>query len=156
FLRTLDLYSSARTELQNLDPRVRDELQAYADGINAFVQTHKDSLPLEFTILGIAPEPWQPVDSLAYGRVVAYTLDGTWNTKIARAAVLNAKGPDVMNALFPAYPTDSPTVIPTSIINPMPVRADASVAPNPGAQSPTGASEPSVQVSSSLLHGAAV
>ena len=87
FLRTLGMYAAAQTELASLDDTTRSELQAYADGINAFVSSHKGSLPLEFTVLGITPDPWNPIDSLAYGRVVAYSLDGTWNTKYTRAIV---------------------------------------------------------------------
>jgi penicillin amidase len=157
FLRTLDLYSSARTELQNLDPNVRDELKAYADGVNAFISTHKNSLPLEFTILGVTPDPWQPVDSLAYGRVVAYSLDGTWNTKLARAAVVAKLGPDAMNTLFPAYPSDSPTLIPTTHFGTMRLRgAGAASANSLSAQAAMTSSMATGSVSASLLRGAAV
>jgi penicillin amidase len=31
---------------------------AYAAGVNAFITTHKDTLPLEFTLTGIRPDPW--------------------------------------------------------------------------------------------------
>lgn len=115
FLRTLNLYQSAQTELFSIDPLVRGELQSYADGVNAFISSHAgnsltNSLPLEFKTLGIAPEPWKPVDSLAYGRVVALSLDENWHTKYARAMVLAKVGPDVTNALYPSYPSTNPTL----------------------------------------------
>src|SRR5690349_21351749 len=110
FLRTLGLEQSARSELTFLDARTREELQGYADGVNAFVSTHKSSLPLELTILGITPEPWTPTDSLAYGRVVALDLDNQWLTKYTRAMVREKVGPDVTEALFPAYPDANPTL----------------------------------------------
>jgi penicillin amidase len=113
FLRTLGLYGAAQTELAKLDDTTRSELQAYADGINAFVASHSGSLPLEFTILGITPEPWSPIDSLAYGRVVAYSLDGTWNTKYARAIVEAKTDIETARTLFPPYPTENPTLIST-------------------------------------------
>lgn len=114
FLRTLGLYQSAQTERDALAltaPRTLGELQAYADGVNAFIRTHSGSLPLEFTILGITPQPWTPVDSLAYGRVVALSLDSQWYTKYARAMVLARVGPAVAAALFPSYPSSSPTLL---------------------------------------------
>jgi len=114
FLRTLDLYTPARAQLAPRDDQTKRQLQAYADGINAFEAAHKDGLPLEFSILGITPAPWQPLDSLAYGRVVSYTLDGTWNTKIARAAVLAKVDSSVALDLFPPYPSGNPTLIPTA------------------------------------------
>jgi penicillin amidase len=111
FLRTLGLYGAAQMELAKLDDTTRSELQAYADGINAFVSSHTGSLPLEYTVLGVTPEPWSPIDSLAYGRVVAYSLDGTWNTKYARAIVTAKADIETARTLFPPYPAENPTLI---------------------------------------------
>ena len=110
FLRTLDFYHSANAELAGLDPAVRTELQAYADGANAFVATHPHTLPLEFTILGVNWQPWTPLDSLAYGRVVAFSLDNSWYIKYTRALVTAKAGPGVEGALFPSYPVTNPTL----------------------------------------------
>jgi penicillin G amidase len=110
--RTLDLYAAAQAELGATDGAFRATLSAYADGVNAFVRTHGDKLPLEFTVLGFAPEPWRPVDTLAFGRVEALTLDSTWQVKYSRALLL---GHDLsaatVSALFPAYPQASPTLL---------------------------------------------
>ncbi|HEY7851096.1 MAG TPA: penicillin acylase family protein, partial [Ktedonobacterales bacterium] len=110
FLRTLDFYHSARVELGALDPSVRTELQAYCDGVNAFVATHPHTLPLEFTILGVNWQPWTPLDSLAYGRVVAFSLDNSWYIKYTRALIIAKAGPGVESALFPSYPATNPTL----------------------------------------------
>ena len=110
FLRTLDLYGAARAEEPTLDPRTSLELTAYADGINAFVATHRDALPLEFTVLGIAFQPWTPVDSLAYGRVVALSLDGVWYVKYTRALLQAKLGSAATAVLLPPYPTQNPTL----------------------------------------------
>jgi penicillin G amidase len=110
FLRTLNLYGSAETEIKALDSRTYSELQAYADGVNAFLSSHQSSLPLEFSILGISPKPWSPVDTLAYGRVVALSLDNTWYTKYTRAMIAAKVGPIVASDLFPAYPNSNPTL----------------------------------------------
>lgn len=110
FLRTLDLYGAARYEEANLDSRTLAMLTAYADGINAFLDSHSNSLPLEFTILGITPQKWTPLDSLAYGRVVALSLDNTWGTKYTRAMIYDKVGPIIAAALFPQYPSANPTL----------------------------------------------
>jgi len=101
FLRTLGFYQSAQTELGHLDPTVRGELQAYADGVNAFIDSHQNTLPLEFTILGVRPSPWTPLDSLAYGRVVSLSLDNQWYVKYTRALIIAKAGTGVASALFP-------------------------------------------------------
>ncbi|HEX6819189.1 MAG TPA: penicillin acylase family protein [Ktedonobacterales bacterium] len=115
FLRTLDLPDAAQAELASLDDASKQELQAYADGVNAFLTSHQNSLPLEFSILGFAPQPWQPVDSLAYARVLSETLDGKWFTKYTRALVQAKLGASVLPILYPLYPPDNPTLIHTRI-----------------------------------------
>src|SRR5258708_13192372 len=116
FLRTLNLYRSARIELVTLDPRIFTELQAYADGVNAFIATHTGStalttsLPPEFPLLGLTPEPWTPVDSLSSGRGVALSLDNEWQTKNARAARLANATPPAPTLLYPPHPTPNPTL----------------------------------------------
>jgi penicillin amidase len=117
YLRTLGLYRAAQIELVALDPAVHTELDAYAQGVNAFIQSHPNNLvptgnlPLEFAILRFTPQPWTAVDSLAYGRTVALSLDNNWQTKLARAAMIDRVGPDVTSALFPSYPTANPTLL---------------------------------------------
>jgi penicillin G amidase len=110
-LRTLDLYGAARFEEANLDARTLEMLTAYSDGVNAFLDSHQNSLPLEFTVLGITPLPWTPLDSLAYGRVVALSLDSTWSAKYTRAMIDDKAGTDMTAALFPQYPATNPTLI---------------------------------------------
>ncbi len=109
-LRTLDLYGAARFEEANLDARTLEMLTAYSDGVNAFLDSHQNNLPLEFTVLGITPLPWTPLDSLAYGRVVALSLDNTWSDKYTRAMIDDKAGTDLTAALFPQYPATNPTL----------------------------------------------
>src|SRR5690348_14044776 len=171
FLRTLGLEQSARGELTFLDARTRAELQAYADGVNAFVGTHKSALPLELTILGVTPEPWTPTDSLAYGRVVALSLDNQWLTKYTRAMVQAKAGPVVTAALFPPYPDTDPTLFkgvnvvddgrhtPRAGKIAAPTTAASAAPVAPAAARPTAARRVSQQVPQldpTLLRGAAV
>ncbi len=166
YLRTLGLYRSAQIELIVLDPSVRDELSAYAQGVNAFIQSHPNNLlpaanlPLEFAVLRFTPQPWTPADSLAYGRVVALSLDNQWQIKLARAAVLAKAGPDVTNALFPPYPAANPTLIGRNG-DPGPLAPGPSGSPSGIGLAPSGAvladalAEPAPHLSSDLLRGAA-
>ncbi len=112
FLRTLGLAQSAQNDVVRLSPDLRAEFDAYTQGINAFIDSHRDSLPLEFRILGYTPEPWHDTDSIAYGKVIALDLDNAWSDKLARMDVLSRTGSAAATAaLFPAYPTDNPTLI---------------------------------------------
>jgi penicillin amidase len=111
YLRTLGLGLSAQQDVDNLTPDVRAELDAYSQGVNAFIDTHKDSLPLEFRLLGYTPEPWTDSDSIAYGKVVAFSLDTAWNNKLIRAQIAALpNGTALMQQLVASYPSDNPTL----------------------------------------------
>jgi penicillin amidase len=79
WMRTLGLYASAEQSWNKLSPDAQASLVAYADGINAWIKKNP-VLPPEFMALGIRPEPWRPLDSLAWSKVFALNLAGNmWN-----------------------------------------------------------------------------
>jgi len=49
-------------------------------------------MPIEFTLLGYRPEPWSPVDSLAFSRVMIWQLSHAWYGEILRAKLIEAVG----------------------------------------------------------------
>src|SRR5258706_1564432 len=57
--RILGLRAAARKSLQMASPRDRSYFDAYAHGVNAFIESHGSSLPIEFRILKDKPKPWQ-------------------------------------------------------------------------------------------------
>ena len=67
FLRTIGLRRAAERDWSLMDDDTRTILEDYAAGVNAYIATHRDRLPLEFTILGLDPVPWTPIDTLAWG-----------------------------------------------------------------------------------------
>jgi len=72
-LRTLGLRRAAVGSLAALSPQVRAALQAYADGVNAFVASHP--LPPEYGVLEITQfQPWTPLDSVVIGKLIAFGL----------------------------------------------------------------------------------
>ena len=64
----------AQRDWEQLGLYERGALEAYADGVNAFMA--EQSLPLEFLAVSLSPEPWTPVDSLAFGRLMQEELSG--------------------------------------------------------------------------------
>src|SRR5216684_1440608 len=63
--RTLGLSRAAARDVAQLDAESRKLMEAYARGVNTFIEEHQDQLPLEFTLLHYKPLPWQPSDTLA-------------------------------------------------------------------------------------------
>lgn len=62
FLRCLEMTAKSRLLLKDEDPVILSYLQAYADGVNAFITSAGKKLPPEFKILGYKPDPWKLED----------------------------------------------------------------------------------------------
>jgi penicillin amidase len=72
-LRTIGLHRAAARSLPALSADAREVLQAYADGVNAWVAEHP--LPPEYGLLELtAFRPWTPLDSVAVGKLQAFGL----------------------------------------------------------------------------------
>lgn len=71
-LRTFGIMRAAHKEIATLNEDEKELLQAFANGVNAFIESRKGRLPLEFRVLGVSPEPWRPDDSIGWAKVMAY------------------------------------------------------------------------------------
>ncbi len=111
FLRTMGLGRAARADWAALSAEEKHPLEMFANGVNAFVNAHLDSLPLEFTILGFKPAPWQGMDALAWAKVMAYDLGGNYDSELERSQLAAKLGADAANELMPPYPTEGPFII---------------------------------------------
>jgi penicillin amidase len=113
-LRTVGLRRVAQEELAIQDPQTRAALEAYARGVNAFVDSHRGRLPVEFLLLRTAPEPWTPVDSLAFAKLMAWILGGNWQAELLRAHLIARFGEDGARTLMPPYQPDMPLIVPSA------------------------------------------
>ncbi len=65
----------------------RDTMQAFADGVNAYVATLNEStLPTEFRILKYAPRLWTMADSMVISFMMMESLSTSWQNDVMRAA----------------------------------------------------------------------
>src|SRR5258708_8333050 len=116
FIRTLGWARAAAADAAALDPDTKQYLQWYADGVNAYLDTH-DNLGLEFTIMGLQgvdtkPEKWTILNSLTWLKAMAWDLGGNMDVELQHAQLAAVVGPDATNELIPTYPTDHPVIIP--------------------------------------------
>jgi penicillin G amidase len=83
-LRTLGLRRAAELSLAALSLPTRAALQAYADGVNAWVARHQ--LPADYGRLLLTRfEPWTPLDSVAIGKLIAFQLSFDFDTDLTLA-----------------------------------------------------------------------
>ncbi len=118
FLRTMGWARVATQEWAGADPSTRTILEAYAAGVNAYLaQRQGAGLSLEYAILGLLspdyrPEPWTPINTLTWAKVMAYDLGGNMDSEIDRAILLKTLAPEQVAALYPPYPADHPIIVP--------------------------------------------
>ena len=79
--RTVGLHRAAQRSFDALAPEDAAILQAYADGVNHWLQTNP--LPPEYAQLELTQaRPWTPVDSLSIGKAIAASLSLDLDTGI--------------------------------------------------------------------------
>lgn len=100
YMRVLGLVPRAEADLATLPPTARRSLEAYAAGVNAWIAARGRFAGPEFVLLG-APEPWRPVDSLLWGKVMGLWLSGNWRTELDRARLGTVLPPDRLEDLWP-------------------------------------------------------
>jgi penicillin G amidase len=110
FLRTLGVRHAARKQFENLPKDIQAYLQAYADGVNAYVRDAMSVRPPEFVILGIQPGAWEPADSVGWSLMMAYDLSGNWGNELLRFQLASKLPLDRINELLPVQPGDKPLV----------------------------------------------
>ncbi len=120
FIRTLGWRQVAEAEVALLDDETRAALDAYAQGVNAYLEEHRGRLGLEFTILALngtrfEPEPWTPVDSLTWGKVMAWDLGGNRKMELLRARLIAQVGLGRLHDYLRPYPEDSPVIVPSEV-----------------------------------------
>lgn len=98
--RTMEFGRAADRELGLMDKDSRAIMEAYARGVNRFIEQHGKHLPLEFSLLGYKPQPWQAADSLTISAYMYHTLTNTWENELDRATVEARVGPARSKELF--------------------------------------------------------
>ena len=112
FMRTLGLQRQAEASLAQLAPDTIAWLEAYAAGVNAFLDTRSGPLPPEFLILGhAAPEPWRPADSLVWLRLMALDLATNYRDELARARLARRLTEEQIADVWPTYPENAPITL---------------------------------------------
>lgn len=88
--RRLGMEAASRRDAAALDAPAQDMIAAYAAGVNAFLASGAP-LPLEYTLLGATPEPWEGWHCIAVMRRLGLLMGSVW-FKLWRAAALPVAG----------------------------------------------------------------
>jgi len=120
FIRTLGWRQAAENDWAVMSDEGKKAVQAYANGVNAWIDSHGD-MPLPFVIAGLQgpggglsgyhPEHWTPIDTLTWQKVQAWSLGDNYGNELARAVMLNRGLTTAqIDELTPAYDPTRPII----------------------------------------------
>jgi penicillin amidase len=98
--RILGLRVAARKTIEILSTEDRSHFEAYARGVNAYIVSHRDRLPMEFHILRYSPRPWTPEDSALIGAQMVEDLSTSPRHALVREKILAKLGPELTSDLY--------------------------------------------------------
>jgi penicillin amidase len=109
--RRLGLSEAAERDVALLEPDERVELEAFARGVNQFIE-ERHTLPIEFALLRYEPEPWRPADTLLIVGYMYQTLTSSWRSDLNRLDTSVKLGKERAAYLYDdmASPYDHPIV----------------------------------------------
>ncbi len=111
YIRTMGWRRVAEEELSLLEPETLRYLEAFSDGVNAYIDRHEPAeMSLEYSLLALGgldyePEEWTPADSVAWLKAMAWDLRGNMTEEIDRALASVSRTPQEIESLYPGYPS---------------------------------------------------
>jgi len=114
FSRRLGMVFGAEQFMKGVeaDPVTKEVLQGYSDGINAYIQSlSPEKYPIEYKLLGYAPEAWTPFKSALLLKQMTNTL-ALGSDDLDMSNILARYGKAVTDNLFPNYPSQESPIIP--------------------------------------------
>jgi penicillin amidase len=128
--RMLRLRAVAERVAAQLPDRDRAFFEAYARGVNAYIDEHRDNLPIEFRrlILNYKPRSWTTADSVLVGIAMSQLLNPQFQMEYWRDKITARLSPELAADLYPAsslrdHPPGSTALPAGSVKDPVPAAA---------------------------------
>lgn len=97
----------AEQSLTKLTPELRQALDDYARGVNAYIESlDETTTPVEFKILQYKPSKWVATDTIVIGKILADALSTTWRNDLVRASIQNLPNDKIADLTNPVTPYD--------------------------------------------------
>ena len=106
--RTLDISQKSKMVLGKISEEFSGYLDAYAQGVNYYIEEHKGNFPLEYNILGYTPDKWEPLHTLNLIGYMAWDLAGGWDSEIVIHNLEKKLGTALIEEITPKFDKHSP------------------------------------------------
>jgi penicillin amidase len=121
-MRLIGMPRIAHRVVETMTEGERGASEHFAAGVNHYIDTA--GLPAEFRLLRYRPEPWQPADSVAVFRLMAWTLSGSLDADLTAEQIKRALGDEWTETIYRGGFADHEPII----RQPVPGNASAPVA----------------------------
>ena len=115
--RTAGFDELAKKLYNNSSPLSKKICSSYTNGINAYLEKYSGDFSIEFDLLNYQPEKWEPYQVYLIARLIAWELNLGWWVDVVYAQIQNKLTPEKLMQFVPDYPSDGPTIIPSSQLN---------------------------------------
>ena len=100
-MRVLGMRRNGDRHTLKLDASSRAFLQAYVDGMNAYIQDHADSHPIELKVAGLKPSPWNVADLVTLVHFIHYTHSTNFKAEIVGQKLIDKLGQAQAREIMP-------------------------------------------------------
>jgi penicillin amidase len=98
--RRLRMRRMAEEIYTTLPPGDRTAFNAYARGVNHFINSHRGQYSFEFALLGYDPMPWSTIDTILVGLQMYRTLTNSWEDELRKSSMLAVGNPAKVQLLW--------------------------------------------------------
>ncbi|MFZ5940984.1 MAG: penicillin acylase family protein [Bacteroidota bacterium] len=110
--RSLRFDEKSQVMLDSCSPELVACLEAFADGVNQYIDNNPKNLPFEFTLLGYKPEHWTPAHSLNMVGYMSWGLTMAWSTEVAIYRIGQVVDSSLMQELVPDMSYSRSCIVP--------------------------------------------
>lgn len=106
YMRSLNLKNIMMEKYKSVSPEMKSHLESFANGVNHYMEQHKDALPLEFVLNDYQPEPWQAVNTMYMFAVLNLGVGFNLHEELAFLRFAEGFGWEKAAYLVPTYPDE--------------------------------------------------
>jgi penicillin amidase len=103
-MRALRIPEKSRKIYEMTDKCILQLTEAFCDGVNQYIDSNKDRLPIEFTILGYDPEKWEPEHAFNVVGYFSFDLSTSWDSEVFFQKVLQKVDKERVREILPDLP----------------------------------------------------
>ncbi len=110
-MRIIGIGRTAETQYHRLPAESKAALEAYAQGVNAYLASGRHRLPLECLVLRHTPSAWRPEDCLCIMRFVSWTLCMSWAVDLTYGALAGRLDAERLAEIMPVASYAGPRIV---------------------------------------------